>query len=111
MLALSMREKQCLFTKNIMSLIQFAYNNGYELTFGDAFRDSRVHGDYGIKKSYSAARSQHKLRLAVDFNIFKDGRYLEGTEHHAMLGEFWETLHPNNRWGGRFKDGNHYEMI
>jgi hypothetical protein len=108
---MTLGEQQRIFTKNIMLLIQFAYNSGYELSFGDAFRDARVHGEYGVKRGYSAANSFHKLRLAVDLNLFKDGVYQVHTRYHKPLGDFWESLHELNRWGGRFNDGNHYEMV
>ena len=103
-------EKQRLFTKNIAKLINFAYDNGYELTFGDAYRDPRVHGNVGEKKSYSSANSVHKERLAVDFNLFKDGVYLTKTEDYKILGEYWESLHPLARSGIRFNDGNHFSF-
>ncbi|URG13016.1 hypothetical protein B2_23 [Stenotrophomonas phage B2] len=89
-------------------LIDFAYSRGYELSFGDAYRDPRVHGAMGVKGSYSAARSTHKNRLAVDFNLFKDGVFLTRTEDHKELGEYWESL--GGTWGGRFNDGNHYSI-
>jgi hypothetical protein len=103
---MTLGQKQRHFTRMIGLLIEYAYQNGYELTFGDAFRDSRVHGALGEKKSYSSAMSSHKQRLAVDFNLFKDGVYLTATEDHAPLGEYWESL--GGSWGGRFNDGNHY---
>lgn len=101
-------QKQRRFTRMIGLLIEFAYQQGYELTFGDAYRDPRVHGDVGVKKSYSSANSVHKSRLAVDFNLFKNGVYLTSTEDHRELGEFWESI--GGTWGGRFNDGNHYSL-
>ncbi|AQZ96547.1 M15 family metallopeptidase [Halopseudomonas phragmitis] len=101
-------QKQRRFTRMIGLLIEYAYQNGYELTFGDAYRDPRVHGQVGEKKSYSSAGSLHKQRLAVDFNLFRDGRYLTQTEDHRLLGEYWESL--GGAWGGRFNDGNHYSL-
>lgn len=107
---MTLGQRQRLFTQLISKLITFAYDNGYELTFGDAYRDPRVHGDMGSKKSYSSANSLHKQRLAVDFNLFKNGVYLTATNDHKTLGEYWESLHPLCRWGGRFNDGNHYSL-
>ena len=101
-------QKQRRFTRLIGLLIEYAYQQGYELTFGDAYRDPRVHGHVGVKKSYSSANSLHKSRLAVDFNLFKDGQYLTTTEAHRPLGEYWESL--GGTWGGRFNDGNHYSL-
>lgn len=101
-------QKQRRFTRMIGLLIEYAYQQGYELTFGDAFRDERVHGKVGEKKGYSSANSLHKERLAVDFNLFRDGKYLDKTEDHLPLGEYWESL--GGAWGGRFGDGNHYSL-
>lgn len=100
--------KQRRFVKMIGQLIQWSYDNGYELTFGDAYRDPRVHGAVGEKKSYSSANSLHKEKLAVDFNLFKGGKYLDRTEDHKPLGEYWESI--GGAWGGRFNDGNHYSL-
>ncbi|WP_302553731.1 M15 family metallopeptidase [Comamonas kerstersii] len=112
MSTLTLGQKQRLFTKLVAQLIQYAYAQGYELTLGDAYRDPRVHGDVGVKKSYSSANSVHKQRLAIDLNLFKDGQYLTTTEAHKPLGQFWKSLHPLCRWGGDFStpDGNHYSM-
>ena len=85
-------------------------NRRYSCTFGDAYRDPRVHGELGYKESYSSANSKHKQRLAVDLNLFKDGAYQGSTEAHRPFGDYWKALHPDNVWGGDFKkqDGNHY---
>lgn len=109
---MTLGQKQRLFSRLIARLILWAYENGYEVTFGDAYRDPRVHGSMGVKGSYSEASSSHKERLAVDLNLFKDGVFLTRSEDHAPLGAFWKSLHPDCRWGGDFKspDGNHYSM-
>lgn len=101
-------QKQRRFTRMIGLLIEWAYQNGYELTFGDAYRDPRVHGHAGQRVGYSSANSLHKERLAVDFNLFRDGKYLTATEDHHPLGEYWESI--GGTWGGRFNDGNHYSL-
>jgi hypothetical protein len=78
-------------------LIAFATEQGYDLTYGDAYAQSGHSDD-----------SFHYKRLAVDFNLFKNGAFLTETEDHRTLGEFWESI--GGTWGGRFKspDGNHY---
>lgn len=103
-------QKQRRFTRMIGQLIEYAYQNGYEFSFGDAYRDPRVHGQVGQRVGYSSANSLHKERLAVDFNLFKDGRFLTRTEDHRQLGEYWESI--GGTWGGRFTspDGNHYSL-
>ena len=115
---MTLGQKQRMFAKLAAQLIQYAYAQGYEVTLGDAYRDPRVHGDMGVKKSYSSASSSHKERLAIDLNLFKDGQYLTTSEAHKPLGEYWKSLHADCRWGGDFKDssgrpapdGNHYSM-
>jgi len=92
----------------ISQLIEWAYCQGFELTFGDAFRDPRVFGALGSKEGYGHPNSNHKQRLAIDLNLFKDGKYLTSTESHTPLGEKWESM--GGSWGGRFKDGNHYSL-
>jgi len=96
---MTLREKQSTFVRMIAKLIDYATTCGYELTFGDAYRDKRC--------PYGSVRSKHSERLAVDFNLFIDGEYKTATEDHSPLGKYWESI--GGTWGGRFKDGNHYE--
>ena len=107
---MKLSEKQRLFTKLISELIEWAYENGFELTFGDAYRDARVFGQVGEQKGYGRASSNHKQRLAVDFNLFIDGVWQPSTEAHRPLGEHWESMHYFCAWGGRENDGNHYSF-
>ena len=92
--------KQNKFAGMVAMLILYAQSQGYEITFGDAYRGERV--------PYGHAKSLHRKRLAVDLNLFKDGVYLPDTESHGVLGLFWESI--GGAWGGRFKDGNHYSL-
>lgn len=105
---MSLGVEQRRFTFMVGLLIKWAYENGYELTFGDAYRDPRVFGRTGDKKGYGRSKSNHKLRLAVDFNLFIDGKFQTTTEAHEPLGIYWESL--GGSWGGRFNDGNHYSL-
>jgi len=100
---MTLREKQSKFVKMVALLILYAYERGYELTFGDAWSKP----EYGAH----CKNSNHYIRLAIDLNLFKNGKWLDKTVDHEFLGEFWEQLHPNNRWGGRFEDGNHYSFL
>lgn len=101
---MTLSEKQRKFTKLVGMLISWAYEHGYELTFGDAYaHDGHMKG------------SLHYSRLAIDFNLYKDGIYLTDTEDYKELGQFWESLgtpEATTAWGGRFKklDGNHFSI-
>ena len=107
---MTLLQKQQEFVLMISQLIQFAYQNDCRLTFGDAYRDPRVHGGFGERKNYSSPNSLHKVRLAIDFNLFRNGKYLTSSEAHKPLGVYWESI--GGTWGGRFSspDGNHYSM-
>ncbi len=107
---MTLSDKQKLFARLVPRLIDRAHELGYEVTFGDFFRDPRSHGKLGAKKAYGNAFSCHKIRLAADLNLFRDGKYLTQTEDHRELGEWWEAQHPLCCWGGRFEDGNHYSL-
>ena len=103
-------DKQRLFAKLLPGLINKAHLLGCEVTLGDAYRDPRLHGEIGEKKAYGHRNSCHKLRLAIDLNLFRGGKFLTQTNDHKALGDWWESLHPLCRWGGRFNDGNHYSL-
>ncbi|MEE9568320.1 MAG: M15 family metallopeptidase [Candidatus Binatia bacterium] len=97
---MTLREKQSTFARMLAYLIIWADDHGYQLTLGDAYRDKRV--------PYGHPRSFHRKRLAIDFNLFKGGKYMRTTEAHKPLGEYWESI--GGSWGGRWGDGNHYSL-
>ena len=107
---MSLGRKQKEFSRAVEMLLQFMHDKGYEVTFGDAYRDPRLHGEIGEKEGYGRKNSNHKIRLAIDLNLFKDGVYLTSTEAHRECGEFWESIHIDARWGGHYDDGNHYSF-
>lgn len=108
---MTLGQKQRRFTRCIGQLIAHAYERGYELTFGDAYR-SPEQAAANAAAGTGIANSVHTIRLAVDFNLFKDGAYLTDTEAHRPLGDYWKSLDDDARWGGDFSkpDGNHYSF-
>lgn len=97
---MTLRQKQSKFTSMVARLILHAETLGYEVTFGEAYRmPDATHGH---------PKSLHKSRLAIDLNLFKNGRYLRSTKAHEPLGLYWESI--GGSWGGRFEDGNHYSL-
>ena len=104
---MTLGDKQRLFTKMVGDLIRWAYDHGYELTFGEAYRTPEQ-AALNAAKGTGIAKSLHTERLAIDLNLFKDGKFLTSTEDHRPLGEWWESK--GGAWGGRFKDGNHYSL-
>lgn len=118
-------ENQWMFLQDVAKLIAFASNRGYRLTAGEMYRTKEQQEIY-LKAGLSKANtSQHQKRLAVDLNLFVDDG--EGFEWEPgicpewiELGEYWEGLSPENRWGGNWDrddvagelgetDFNHFE--
>ncbi|HDL6893850.1 TPA: M15 family metallopeptidase [Yersinia enterocolitica] len=107
---MTLNEKQQKFTQMVGLLITFAYANGYQLTFGEAFR-TLEQAKLNAKAGTGISNSLHTSRLAVDFNLFINGVYQTKSEALLPLGEYWESL--GGTWGGRFKsnpDGNHFSL-
>ncbi|MFM1282150.1 M15 family metallopeptidase [Yersinia enterocolitica] len=101
--------KQQQFTTMVARLITYASEQGYGLTFGEAWRTPEQ-ARLNAQKGTGIANSLHCQRLAVDFNLFIDGEYQTRSEAYRPLGEFWESI--GGAWGGRFKrpDGNHFSL-
>lgn len=108
---MTLGEKQRLFVRLVGDLIGWAYANGYELSFGETVR-SEAAAAANAATGTGISRSNHIVRLAIDLNLFRDGRYEPDSDAHKPLGDYWKTLDPLCRWGGDFKrrDGNHYSL-
>jgi hypothetical protein len=61
----------------------------------------------------NAATAPHVEKRAADIALDRrtehGWEYLTATEDYREVGEMWEELSPYNIWGGRFRDGNHFE--
>jgi hypothetical protein len=104
-------EEQRIFTRDISKLITFAYDNGIELTFGEAYRTQYQQKEYmrtGLSKTMN---SKHLNRLAVDFNFFVNGALTYDANIIQLLGNYWESLDVKNSWGGnwKWKDTPHFQ--
>jgi len=126
---MKLSEYQITFTLNIASLIEYANYLSIGLTFGEANRPQSMQllNYYGyiikesegalilmkVKRTSHTLNSKHNERLAVDFNFFIAGKLTYNKDKLQKLGDFWESLHSKNRWGGNFKsfiDTPHFEM-
>ena len=90
---------QIKFTQMIALMVGYATLRGWGLTYGDAYRDRRV--------TYGHPESLHRWRLAVDFNLFKDGIFVADGTGHDALHDYWDTV------GGAPRivdDMNHYSL-
>jgi hypothetical protein len=105
----TLRERQEIFALNVAKLIQFIYAEGRTCTFGEVFRTDEQAELYA-KRGIGTVTSLHCKRLAIDLNIFLNGKYLKDTKDYEFAGNYWYTLHPDNTWGGAGDDGNHFSM-
>lgn len=101
-MANNLHRKQLRFAKMFHLLLDFARKNGYEWKIGWAYRDKETAKRLGMENSL------HTKVLAIDLELYKDGKYLTKTIDHLELGKYWESL--GGSWGGRFNDGNHYSL-
>jgi|DEB0MinimDraft_6_1074348.scaffolds.fasta_scaffold26491_4 hypothetical protein len=106
---MTLRQKQSCFAYHVGRLILKAYGMGFEVTLGEALRTAEQ-AARNARRGTGISQSLHTQKLAIDLNLFKDGKYLSSTEAHRRLGEWWEKQHELARWGGRFHDGNHYSF-
>lgn len=97
------------FSRNVALLLLHADTLGFGVTLGEAWRSPEA-AKLNAKRGTGISNSLHIDRLAIDINLFLGDQYLPTTADHQQLGEYWKTLHPLNRWGGEFGDGNHYSM-
>lgn len=100
-------EKQARFAIMAARLILKAGEMGYQVTLGEAYRTPEQ-ALANARNGKGIANSLHTLRLAIDIHLFRNGKYLQTTEDHKSLGEWWESQ--GGDWGGRFSDGNHYSL-
>jgi len=120
---MTLRQKQSRFVHMVALLILHAEQLGYEVTLGDAWSSSWYRWAWDALKRWSGNKlffkrlkylqnrlhtkgSYHFKRLAIDLNLFRNGKYLRSTKAHKPLGEYWESI--GGSWGGRWGDGNHY---
>ena len=94
---------QNIHATRLAHLILYAQSLGYQVSGGD--------WSVSEKDTVHSKNSLHKLRLATDLNLFRHGTWLQDTESHRPLGEYWEAM--GGAWGGNFSkpDGNHYSTM
>lgn len=111
---MSLRSQQMLFVSDVIALISFIWQQGFDVTFGEVARtveQQRLYVQSGRSKTMN---SYHLKRLAIDLNIFDraTGELIYDKKRLQSIGDYWETLHPQNSWGGNwgsFKDLPHFE--
>lgn len=117
---MKLSERQQEFTKRVELLLSWIHAHPeWAITLGEVYRPKLLQYLYLWAKKSQTLRSKHLDRLAIDLNLFVDGKYTTDPEKYRPLGEYWEFL--GGRWGGRFSlkkedydtkigfDANHFE--
>ena len=106
---MSLVEEQWAFLQDVARLINYLKEQGLVATGGELWRTEEQQLRYRSLGLSFARRSKHQDRLAIDLNHIFDGKLVPWPE---AVGAFWESLHPKNVWGGRWKkpyDPSHFE--
>lgn len=133
----SLSEKQELFSELLIPLLGKAHSLGYHVRLKELYRTEETarwnashcgtlvggkrclgfKGDHGptgsIKHTFKAigiVNSLHRICLAIDLVLSKDGVVTWDYKDYLRLGEFWESLSHLCRWGGRFGDAGHFSI-
>ena len=107
-MTLSQKQRKC--SQLIGRLIGWAYDNGYEIVLGEAFRTKEQQELYVAGGKSKTMNSKHLKCLAIDINLFKSGKYLTETPDYKPLGDYWKSLDPECVWGGDWGwDGGHFQ--
>jgi D-alanyl-D-alanine carboxypeptidase len=108
----SLRELQSRHVLYTGKLIDWATQNGYELTWGETLR-TPAQAMINAANGSGITHSLHLIKLAVDLSLFKDGVLLESVDDYRPLGEYWKSLDPLCCWGGDFAtrpDADHFSI-
>lgn len=107
-------ETQQLFTSLLADFLLQLEVLGYKITLGEAWRPDEMARLYA-QQGKGITNSLHCMRLAIDLNIFKDGKFLQTVEDLTPVGEMWEHMSNDDHrccWGGRFAqpDSDHFSV-
>ena len=109
---MSLSDEQELFLLDVIKLIPFAIAQGFKVTGGELFRTPEQQQLYVSSGKSHTLASKHLERLAIDLNFIKNGVAVYDKKMLQQIGDFWETLSPNNSWGGNwisFCDTPHFQ--
>ena len=105
-------DNQQAFLLDFCKLVNFAVEKGFTVTSGELLRTPEQQKLYVQTGRSKTMASNHLRKLAGDLNFFLNDVYITDRKLLVPLGEYWESLHPLNRWGGNFnnfKDCPHFE--
>jgi len=108
----TLESKQFLFSRKYLLLLDWLFNHGYDVTLGEAWRSDAT-AELDAEQGKGISHSLHRLRLAVDLNLFHNGIFLTQMNDYLPAGLYWEGLSDSENlfcWGGRFGDSDHFSL-
>jgi hypothetical protein len=113
---MNLNAHQNAFLLDFAKLIVFVDNHddGMLITEGEGWRPQEMQQIYFDRGMSNTLTSNHGRRLAHDLNFIKGGTLITDKASLKVYGDYWESLSPENRWGGNFKsfksgDTGHFE--
>lgn len=108
----SLSAKRCRFTRDVADLVAYAFTLPGTTVALDQVKRTQTEADVNKDRGTGITNSLHVLGLAVDLLLYVNGYYKADTASYAVLGAYWKSLHPDNRWGGDFTkpDGDHFSV-
>jgi peptidoglycan L-alanyl-D-glutamate endopeptidase CwlK len=105
---MSLGQHQEAFSRDLVKLLQFAFERGYEVRLGEVLRTTEQQAIYLKTGRSKTMNSMHLKKCAADLHFTQNGNLVYPQE----LGTFWESLNALNSWGGNWKsfhDAAHFE--
>ena len=109
---MTLGQNQEKFAQDLVKLLNHLIDNGYTVRIGEVERTQAQQEIYTKEGKSKTSNSMHLKRCAADLHIFKNGEWLQSKTQLQSIGDYWESLDQNNRWGGNFKsfiDTPHFE--
>ena len=109
---MTLGQNQEKFTQDLVKLLSYLIENGYTVRLGEVERTQAQQELYIKQGKSKTSNSMHLKRCAADLHIFKNNQWLQSKQELQTIGDYWESLDENNKWGGNFKnfiDTPHFE--
>ena len=96
---MTLGQHQEAFSRDFVKLLMKAHELGYEARIGEVERTTEMQKIYVQTGRSKTMNSMHLKKCAADIHFTKDGKI----EYPNVLGKYWESLSPQNRWGGSWR--------
>ena len=109
---MTLGQNQEKFAEDLAKLLNYLIKNNYQIRIGEVERTQAQQQIYIKEGKSKTLNSMHLKRCAADLHIFKDNEWLQSKQELQEIGDYWESLDINNKWGGNFKmfiDTPHFE--